>query len=157
MMLVNDRMSHAAGNQPADASLCAERCDASPRGGLGASLRLLVKVLCLNLISVQRLLALIGLALSLALASGPAFAVPSKDCPMAASQAMAGGHDEMGCCELSCAPECAAVCPSAVEPTIIGTRAPADLPGQQLLACPPDALLAINPGSADPPPRTTLS
>lgn len=104
---------------------------------------------------MRRLLALVVLAMSLALASGPAFAMPKADCPMAASGQMQD-HADMDCCAVACAPECATVCPSAVVSlpqrggSPILTPAPTDRPTAQRL---PSASVL----GADPPPRTTFS
>ena len=106
---------------------------------------------------MQRLFALIVLALSLAMTSGPAFAVPRADCPMAASGHMQGGHEDMGCCQETCAPECAAVCPGAVMPFPGRTAAPADPITDQLAMKPADVLHSVELAGADPPPRTTFS
>lgn len=106
---------------------------------------------------MRRLFALIVLALSLALASGPAFAVPADDCPMAASSSSGTSHDEMDCCKPSCAPACAAICPGAVMPVVGRTEAPADPAGTRLVSLSPAALHSTDLSGADPPPRTTFS
>ena len=105
---------------------------------------------------MRRLLALIVLALSLAVASGPAFATTVHDCPMTESQPMPVNHEDMGCCEMTCAPDCAVVCPAAVEPSLGGDLTPANV-GEKLLARPADALRSAFLTGADPPPRTTFS
>lgn len=103
-----------------------------------------------------RLLALLLLTLSLAVASGPASAVPSVSCPMSASSPMSDNHDEMDCCAVTCASECAAVCPSGVMPRMgaapltSSTQKP-DTPR------PADALRSAERVGTDPPPRTTFS
>lgn len=106
---------------------------------------------------MRRLLALIVLTLSLVLASGPAFAVPKADCPMAASHQMPVDHEKMDCCAATCDPDCAIACPGAVMP-LPETAATAVDHGRAQLAMPLAAvLLSANPTGADPPPRTTFS
>jgi hypothetical protein len=103
---------------------------------------------------MRRLIALIWLGLSLALASGPAFAVPSADCPMATSSDMTPSHHQMDCCADTCAPSCAALCPG----TIMQAKAPqagrAKLDGGQLVAWTAGALESVDLPGTDPPPRT---
>lgn len=106
---------------------------------------------------MRRLIALIVLALSLALVSGPAFAVPKADCPMAASSSSGMHHDEMDCCKPNCAPSCATLCPGAVVPSVGPTKTPADLIGTPLVALSPAPLHSTDLSGADPPPRTTIS
>lgn len=106
---------------------------------------------------MRRLLLFIWLALSLAAASGPAFAVPSPDCPMETAPSGMASHDEMGCCKVNCAPECAAVCPGAMVPNMSVFTSPANA-AKPLFA----PTLATGPasamrGAADPPPRTIIS
>ena len=98
----------------------------------------------------MRLILAILLALSL-VGSGPAFAGPSSDCPMARSMPM-GDHQKMGCCT----PDCAVAAPSAVLPVAdIGVP---DLPESPVPAlAPASALHSVSPAAADPPPRTTIS
>jgi hypothetical protein len=106
---------------------------------------------------MRRLLALIVLALSLAMASGPAFAVPKADCPMSASGQVQAGHEDMDCCQESCAPECAAICPGAVMPFLGRSPAPADPIRDRLAMTHMEALHSADLSGADPPPRTTFS
>lgn len=106
---------------------------------------------------MRRLFALIVLALSLALASGPAFAVSAADCPMAASSSSSMAHDEMDCCKPDCAPSCATLCPGAVVPSIGRAESPAEPIRTQLLALSPAVLHSTDLSSTDPPPRTTFS
>lgn len=75
---------------------------------------------------------------------------------MAASQSMGMSHEDMGCCDTTCAPECAAVCPAAIEPSLSESAASADH-GEQPLARPTSTLLSIILSGSDPPPRTTFS
>lgn len=105
---------------------------------------------------MRRLFALIVLALSLALASGPAFAIPAADCPMSASSSSAMNHDEMNCCKPTCAPNCATLCPAAVEPSTGRAEAPAELIGTRLAGLSPAPLHSTDLSGADPPPRTTF-
>ena len=102
---------------------------------------------------MRRLLALIVLALSLALTSGPAFAV-RPDCPMASSSS-GMSHQEMDCCKPDCAPICATICPAAVVPAIGGAEGPAE--PIQLAALSPAPLHSTDLSETDPPPRTTNS
>lgn len=104
---------------------------------------------------MRRLFALIVLALSLALTSGPAFAV-RPDCPMAASSS-GMSHDEMDCCKPDCAPSCVTLCPGAVVPAIGAADAPAEPIPMQLAALSPAPLHSIDLSGADPPPRSTIS
>lgn len=107
---------------------------------------------------MRRLFALLVLALSLAMAAGPAFAaVPKADCPMASGREMHGSHQDMDCCQQTCAPECAAICPGAVMPFPGRAAAPADPIADQRAMTPVDALHSIDLAGADPPPRTTFS
>ena len=106
---------------------------------------------------MRRLFALIWLALSLAVASGPAFAMPSPDCPMAASSTAPISHEGMDCCAVSCAPECAVACPSATVPLAGRVATPADLVGGQPSMPLTRALTSVDVSGADPPPRTTFS
>ncbi len=105
---------------------------------------------------MQRLIALIVLALSLALTSGPAFAV-RPDCPMAASSSSTMSHDEMDCCKPDCAPSCATLCPGAVVPSIGRADPPAEPIAARLAGLNPAPLHSRDPSGADPPPRTTFS
>lgn len=116
-----------------------------------------VNPVCSNFWTMRRLFALTVLALSLAMASGPAFAVPKADCPMAASHQMQGGDGGMDCCAETCAPACAAVCPNAAVAPPGGGAAPVELMGNQLAIGPLQALPSAKPSSIDPPPRTTFS
>lgn len=106
---------------------------------------------------MRRLFALLVLALSLAMASGPAFAVPRVDCPMAQSNAMQGNHAEMDCCAAACAPDCATACPGAVIPFPENAKAPDELFGDMLRLRPTDSLPSAEMAGADPPPRSTFS
>ena len=103
---------------------------------------------------MRRLIALIWLSLSLALASGPAFAVPSTDCPMANSAQAAAGHHQMDCCADACTPSCAAICPGTILAPEGGQAALAALAGGQLAAWPAGALESVDLPGTDPPPRT---
>lgn len=105
---------------------------------------------------MRRLIALIWLSLSLALASGPAFAVPSSDCPMANSSEMAASHHQMDCCAESCAPSCAAVCPGTIMPPKARETAPAEPSGEQLAGWTGAVLDSVDLPGTDPPPRTTF-
>ncbi len=105
---------------------------------------------------MQRLIALIVLALSLALTSGPAFAV-HPDCPMAASSSSMVNHDEMDCCKPECAPSCVTLCPGAVVPSIGKAEPPAEPIPTRLVGLNSAPLRSIGPSGADPPPRTTFS
>lgn len=117
---------------------------------------------------MRRLFVLLWLSLSLAFASGPAFAVPSSDCPKAHSEmagspmaagheGMAMGHDGMDCCADNCAPDCAAVCPGTVMPPDAAAVAPAPPRLEQHPARVSTPLFSIALAAADPPPRTTFS
>ena len=106
---------------------------------------------------MRRLIALIVLALSLALASGPAFAIPAADCSMAASSSSGMSHDEMDCCKPDCAPSCATLCPAGVVPAIGGAQAPADPIRMQLTSLGPVPLHSTDLSTTDPPPRTIIS
>jgi hypothetical protein len=103
-----------------------------------------------RLVGVTRLILSILLAISMAGASGPAFAAPSADCPMAhMSQAM-GHHDKMGCCP----PECAVTCPAALLAAAdveLPSIEPASMPGAMRIA---SVLPSVDPAAADPPPRS---
>jgi hypothetical protein len=105
---------------------------------------------------MRRLLALLLLALSLTFASGPAFAVPKSDCPMASGDQMQGDHENMDCCAATCAPECAAVCPGAVMPFPESTATPS-IPSARVGAWIAERLPSVDLTGADPPPRTTFS
>lgn len=102
---------------------------------------------------VMRFLLSILLAISMAGASGPAFAGPSADCPMAH---MAGGmtdHGKMGCCP----PECAVTCPSAVLATP-AIELPMIEPSPIAVTVPAMGVMrSFNPAATDPPPRTSNS
>ena len=108
-------------------------------------------------IVMWRLIALIWLSMSLAMASGPAFAVPSPDCPMAASSTSPINHEEMDCCAADCAPECAVACPSAMIQLPGSVVTPADLVGAQPTMRQIQVLTSAESTGADPPPRTTFS
>ncbi len=105
---------------------------------------------------MRRLFALLWLALSLAITSGPAFAAPAANCPMSASSQMQDKHDGMDCCAVTCASECAAVCPAGVmsQPctaTVLKPSARHNPPR------PANALLSAHRAGPDPPPRTNSS
>jgi len=104
----------------------------------------------------MRLLAFVCLAFALVVSSGPAFAAPAHDCPMAASKTMQVSHEDMGCCETTCAQDCAAVCPAALEPSL-GRSVALNEHRDQPVARPTDALLSTALSGTDPPPRTTFS
>lgn len=106
---------------------------------------------------MRRLLALIVLALSLAFASGPAFAVPAADCAMAGSSSSGMSHDDMDCCKPDCAPSCATLCPAAVVPSIGRAEGAVELIGALLVALTPFPLHSTDLSSTDPPPRTIVS
>jgi len=106
---------------------------------------------------MRRLIALIVLAVSLALASGPAFAVPATDCAMAGSSSSGMSHDDMDCCKPDCAPSCATLCPPAVVPAIGRADAPVALVSAPLVALMPEPLYSTDLSTTDPPPRTTIS
>ena len=105
---------------------------------------------------MRRLFVLIWLALSLAFASGPAFAMSKADCPMTAAHHMT---KQMGkdCCAPDCAPSCATACPTAVMPHPERTAASTLRNALQLAAWTANALPSIEPAGTDPPPRTTFS
>lgn len=107
--------------------------------------------------AMRRLLALIVLALSLATASGPAFAVPAEDCPMAASSSATMSHDEMECCKPDCAPACAALSSGAMVPSVGRGEAPAGPIRTTLVALSAEPLHSSDLSGTDPPPRTTFS
>lgn len=111
-----------------------------------------------------RRFALIWLSLSLAIASGPAFAARSPDCPKAPSSSMADGHDgmagthgDMDCRAENCSPDCAAVCPGTIMPSGIAAVEPAapmmDQRAARASTMPRSTALA----ATDPPPRTIFS
>lgn len=105
-----------------------------------------------------RLLILLWLALTLAVASGPAFATPSPECPMANSSQMAGGHDEMDCFTERCAAECAAFCAGALMLPVIGATAEAVEPiAEQRAVWWATKLASADLKGTAPPPRTTFS
>ena len=105
---------------------------------------------------MRRLIALIVLALSLAIASGPAFAVPAVDCAMGSSST-GMNHDEMDCCKPDCAPNCATLAPAAVVPTIARAETPTEPIALQLAALTPAPLHSTELSTTDPPPRTIIS
>lgn len=122
-------------------------------GGADAP-RLTLKAAVLSEGSVTRFVLAILLALSLASATGPAFAGLSAHCPMAVS-GMAD-HEDMGCCTPDCAPDCALACPGAVVPSADAMAA--EPQGRQGAMMPPiEVLPSRGPAAADPPPRTTIS
>ena len=118
---------------------------------------------------MRRFFALIWLSLSLALASVPALAVPSPDCPKANSSHMAdshmaaghdgmtGDHQGMDCCAENCAPDCAAVCPGTIMPPGSAAVEPAEPLTAQHPAWASTPLRSAALAAADPPPRTIFS
>lgn len=118
---------------------------------------------------MRRLLALIWLSLSLTLASAPALAFPSPDCPKAQSSKMASspmasdhegmtkGHDGMDCCAENCLSNCVAVCSGTMMPPAAATIEPAKPMMAQLAARPPTLLKSIALAGNDPPPRIIFS
>lgn len=101
---------------------------------------------------MTRLFLIIWMALSLTVASGPAFAMPAPDCGMASS-GMAD-HNKMGCCT----PDCAVACPAVAVVLPSGS----DLSRVDQLAAPssmPPVSVhpSIHPAADDPPPRTVIS
>jgi hypothetical protein len=93
------------------------------------------------------------LTVSLAAASGPAFAAPSADCPMTHGSKGMIDHEKMGCCP----PACAVNCPPAVLAAI-----EVDLPKVEPSVPPAVAMAAhllhsVGLTAADPPPRSTIS
>lgn len=104
---------------------------------------------------MRRLLAMLWLALSLSVASGPASAVPAANCPMSASSQMQDKHDDMDCCAVTCASECAAICPAGVMPQLGFATTSAPAPRQDN-ARPADALESAARAGTDPPPRTSF-
>jgi hypothetical protein len=112
---------------------------------------------------MRRILVLIWLSLSLAIASGPAFALPSPDCPKAQSSAMADGHegmagdhDRMDCCADNCSRDCATVCPGTVMPPAVAGVEPAGPAIEQRAAWLSTMLRSAVLATSDPPPRTTV-
>ena len=116
-----------------------------------------VKLGCLTWRIMRRLIALIVLALSLALASGPAFAVPAADCAMAGSSSSGMSHDDMDCCKPNCVSTCATLCPGAVVPSVGRAETPDQPIRTQLAALPPAPLHSTDLSGTDPPPRTIIS
>ena len=118
---------------------------------------------------MRRILALIWLSLSLAIASAPAFAVPSPDCPKANSSHLAGSHmatghdgmtadhEGMDCCAENCSPDCAAVCPGTVMRPEAAAVEPAEPMTAQHPAWASTPLRSATLAAADPPPRTITS
>src|SRR5437899_11452668 len=104
---------------------------------------------------MRRLFVLIWLALSLAFASGPAFAMSAADCPMtASSSSSAMHHDGNDCCKPACAANCATACPAIVVPSTGRAATPAEAIGNQLFAVIGAPLHSAALTGADPPPRT---
>ena len=102
---------------------------------------------------MTRLLLAILLAMSMAMASGPAFAGPSPDCAMAHSSSGMVDHQKMGCCT----PDCALAC----VPAMLGAEA-VDLTTVEPNAAPAPVsltavLASVGLAAADPPPRTIIS
>lgn len=107
---------------------------------------------------MRRLFVLIWLALSLAFASGPVFAMSADDCPTSASSSSSAmHHDGMDCCKPACAANCAAACPAMVVPSIGRAGVPAEPIGNQPFAVVAAPLYSSNLSGADPPPRTIFS
>lgn len=109
-----------------------------------------------NSIEMRRLLFLIGLALSLAFAPGPALASFSSDCPMGHSALSIAGHQHKGCCTPVCLLDCAAACPGAVMPAIAAAVQITAIV-QPFATWSPTALASASYRAEDPPPRTTIS
>lgn len=105
---------------------------------------------------MRRLFAMLWLALSLSVASGPAAAVPAANCPMSASSQMQDEHDDMDCCAVTCASECAAICPPGVMPDL-DIATPSTVAARQDNARPIDVLGSVDWAGTDPPPRTIFS
>lgn len=113
---------------------------------------------------MRRFLALIWLSLSLAIASGPAFAIPSPDCPKAHASQMADGHagmagdeGDMDCCAENCERDCAAVCPGTVMPPELAAVEPPVQQLEQQAPRPSSKLTSARVAASDPPPRTIFS
>jgi hypothetical protein len=107
---------------------------------------------------MRRLLTLIWLALALALASGPAFAMSEADCSMASSSSPSSmHHDSNDCCKPACTANCATACPAVVVPSIDRAGAPAEPIVKQLFATIAAPLHSTAIKGADPPPRTIFS
>lgn len=106
---------------------------------------------------MRRLVALLVLALSLVMASGPAFAVPAANCPMAGSSMPMDHSQDHNCCKPACAPNCATLCPGAVMPSLARAKAPAEPISTQLVISGQAELHSIDLSGADPPPRTIFS
>ena len=120
--------------------------------------------------AMRRIFALIWLSLSLAIASAPALAIPSAECPKAhpsemAESRMTDGHDGMmmddhagmDCCAEHCSPDCAAVCPGTiVPPEIVAVYPSAPRVGQHA-AWSSTPLKSATLAAIDPPPRTIFS
>lgn len=103
-----------------------------------------------------RLLAMLWIALSLSVASGPASAVPAANCPMSASSQMQDKHVDMDCCAVTCASECAAICPAGVIPHL-ETATPSMPASSRDTPRLTEALGSVDRATTDPPPRTTSS
>lgn len=102
---------------------------------------------------VTRFFLAILLAISMAGASGPAFAGPPAGCEMARIPSGIANHDKMGCCP----PECAVPCPTAMLTTAsvdLSAIEPGSVPTTERLA---NMLPTFGPAASDPPPRTTIS
>ncbi|HYJ53652.1 MAG TPA: hypothetical protein VEW04_10825 [Allosphingosinicella sp.] len=110
---------------------------------------------------MTRIFLFVLLVVSLASAPGPAFAGAAADCPMAMASGMVGdgmaAHKDMGCCAPACAPDCALACPGAVVPLVGAEVGQVRADGLLSATWPPCALPSIDPGTVDPPPRTTTS
>lgn len=107
--------------------------------------------------AMRRLFALIWLALCLAMASGPAFAVPAADCPMAGSSKGMHPDKDRNCCKPACAPNCAMPCPNVVMPSADVAAGPAELIRPLLVTSLAAALQSFDLSGADPPPKTIIS
>lgn len=103
---------------------------------------------------MRRMFALVLMAVLLAFPSGPAFAAPAPDCPMATEQ-IAANHADKDCCVPACAPECAIACHVGLVPQL-GSAPKQRVHAVALSNGRVQALLSIDLADADPPPRTTF-
>lgn len=76
---------------------------------------------------------------------------------MAESKPGHGHHDAMGCCDLTCAPDCSVTCPAAMAPSLAGITNLVELVGKPITGRPAEALVSVEMALTDPPPRTTFS
>jgi hypothetical protein len=107
---------------------------------------------------MRRLFALIWLALSLAFASGPAYAMTAADCPMSASSSSSAmHHDSNDCCKPACAANCVMACPAMVAPSRERAAVPVEQITKQLVAIRAAPLHSIDLTTTDPPPRIIFS